>query len=432
LIQDGRSASVGRGSSRSSNVISADSFPPLLPVSGTVTSILTHGFEEVFTVSRAVIRPSEKRVEALRELAADQDRSTRGTIRGRSSPARWRLIEAIADYQLLFAPPAPCIFVTLTHGKDYPDWEESKTAFKRFRDDLRSWLAKRPLDLAGFYVPELQRRGAPHYHLLLRVFGDVEGLDELCGVDRSRWEKSRAGRDDGYIGYKWRELTGDEGSEAKHRKRYAVAIEDVDEAPDRVGRYLIKQLGAELAKRAQMPVEERQKTGRTWGVINKERMRPFYQVPVVTPTLEGARRLGAINDVARKLLGVKLGSVDVLDESTGEVRTYAPQRTRWTGRLGEYLRTGDAVYLYQSVESRRGSRKVDEILTVWRLRPGAIRSALVELSVLSLARGGGGVQIEPSGADPPADQFLVNCRDCGRVQNFLVEGQCWVCGGLSK
>ena len=157
----------------------------------------------------------------------------RGEVCGRSTAARWRFIQDLATHQKAFEPPAPAIFVTLTHALDYPDWEESKKLFER----LRALITYHWGDLLmGYWVPEAQDRGASHYHALLRWMGDPRELDEVAGADRTPWTKEKAGRDDGKLGARWRDLTGDEGSDPRDRRRYAVAIEDVRGGPGMVSR----------------------------------------------------------------------------------------------------------------------------------------------------------------------------------------------------
>ena len=374
-------------------------------------------------MSQAVVELTKAQLAALQAQAADEDRETRGEVCGRSAEARWRLIQTFADYQTAFAPPSVCIFLTLTHAADFPDWRKSKDQFKTWRNSMRYWLGRRAIDWAGLYVPETQRRGAPHYHALVRIFGDMDLLDELAGADRSKWDKANAGRDAGWIGRKWLEITGDEGSRPQDRERYGVVVEDVDDHPDRVGRYLVKRLGNELVKRQQMPRDQREWTGRTWGYLNKPLLEPYYQKPVVTETPFAERRLWNMNEIAQRVLGIQLGRVEFEDETTGEVRAYAPQRTRWTMDAGEYLRTGDRAYLYRLVESKRLCWQIDVILdgVGEHVPPPEL------LPSRSPSHAGGGVQVQPVGADPPppeAEREVLCCSKCGRESYGLARGLC--------
>ena len=237
-----------------------------------------------------------------------------GECAGRSRASFFRLVEVLASHQSAFEPPASVIFVTLTYGRDYDDWRTAK----KHLEALRAYMTRHWGDrMTGIWIPEVQERGAPHFHFLLRWLGDDAELDEVAGADRSRWSKEKAGRDDGMLGAHWRKISGDGGSDPRHRRRYAVAIENVEGGPGIVARYLLKRLNGELAKTRQQlrehDPEAKVWTGRAWGRFRGHVLAQFYEPPVTVETCEAGVRLEAVNEVARQVFGFKLGEIYAKD-----------------------------------------------------------------------------------------------------------------------
>jgi len=86
----------------------------------------------------------------------------RGRIRGFSAAARSRLMRLLARLH----PDALPLFVTLT----YPgEWSGDPRRWKRDLDAFLKRLCRRYPDCSGVWKLEPQKRGAPHFHLL--VFG---------------------------------------------------------------------------------------------------------------------------------------------------------------------------------------------------------------------------------------------------------------------
>ena len=201
-----------------------------------------------------------------------------------------------------------------------------------------------------------------------------------AGVDRSPWSKETAGRDDGRLGAEWRKITGDEGSSARHRRRYAVAIEDVRGGPGAVERYLVKTLGSELSKTRQQIRRHGEQaqvwTGRTWGRVRGHVLKRFFEPPVTVKISDGDKRLTTINEVARRIFGFELGEITAKDvggrwvpvaKDDPDAKKFTPFRTRWLGLLGEFVRTGDVRFLYAFGESRRATRRIDKLLSCFGL-----------------------------------------------------------------
>lgn len=124
----------------------------------------------------------------------------RGNIQGFSlkSRARLRRILMGIDFDHLAgsgkrAKTSAGFLVTLTYPRDWPgDWQQWKTHLDRF--------SKRIHRLPGFKFAvwrlERQRRGAPHYHIIV-AFDDPKETTQLKGWVLSSWHES-IGTDDPY------------------------------------------------------------------------------------------------------------------------------------------------------------------------------------------------------------------------------------------
>ena len=143
------------------------------------------------------------------------------------------------------------------------------------------------------------------------------------------------------------------------RKRFAVCIEEVDGNPNRMGRYLVKRLGNGLAKRKQIARSQRQKTGRTWGYFDRERMEPYFQTPVVV------------------------------------TETRAEERCD----------------LYVLAESRRVCWQIDIILDGAKVGPSCTSAPVSRLRRIPVVA----IQAHPVSADPPASEPEIEfCSQCGK------------------
>jgi hypothetical protein len=89
-----------------------------------------------------------------------------------------------------------CAFVTLTY-RDPEAWEPRHIS--QLADHVRQYLAKRGIPFLRVWVMELQRRGAPHYHLLIWLpFGvKLPKLDQRGwwphGSTNMQWARSPVG-----------------------------------------------------------------------------------------------------------------------------------------------------------------------------------------------------------------------------------------------
>jgi hypothetical protein len=102
----------------------------------------------------------------------------RSEIHEFSAQSRSRLIREVSSYGAL----SP-VFVTLTYGKDYPDPQTTKLHLKAF------WrrIAKKHPDYWAVWKLEYQKRGAPHYHLLVYCIKGKPRIDKDF-LKKSWWQ----------------------------------------------------------------------------------------------------------------------------------------------------------------------------------------------------------------------------------------------------
>lgn len=102
----------------------------------------------------------------------------RGAVRGISKKSRSRLVRLLAKIN---RPDEP-LFVTLTYREFTEDFEAWKADLHRFVCSFRYHFPQ----LAGVWRLEFQKRGAPHYHVLLWL-GDESPLEGVTARIRSCW-----------------------------------------------------------------------------------------------------------------------------------------------------------------------------------------------------------------------------------------------------
>lgn len=165
-------------------------------------------------------------------LRKRQGGGRRGLCGPFSRGSRLRMLQLLA--KLL---QVRCLFATLTYGEysiDCKDWKRDKAAFER--------RLKRKFPAAGWiWRLESQRRGAPHYHLL------------IFGVD---WIEC------GWLARTWYEVVG---SNNPNHLQAGTSIERV-KGDRAVGRYVGKYLG-KMPNSAELPDGlDWEHVGRWWGV----------------------------------------------------------------------------------------------------------------------------------------------------------------------
>ena len=156
------------------------------------------------------------------------------------------------------------VFVTLTYPNEFPTALASKRDLDVFNERLRRAFP----DAFGFWKLEPQKRGAPHYHLLLAI---GEGLGSSRNEHSELLEKLES-----WIPRAWCEVVGSD--DAKHFWYHEKECKRVVN-PVRSSRGVM----CYAAKYVGKPAEDRSEsgdwahTGRWWGVINREGLGEFVK-----------------------------------------------------------------------------------------------------------------------------------------------------------
>ncbi len=166
----------------------------------------------------------------------------RGRVRGFSRASRLRLLRRRAqiDRTAFRGYGGKTFFITLTYGEV---WPEDFAACKAHLKALRKRIVRRFGRFAAFWRLGVQRRGAPHVHLLIYAPPSFCKLKELRR----------------FIASAWREVIG-EIPEEDHSAGTCVDQLRTWRATERVGRY--------IAKEEKFPAGLI--TGRVWGVWGEE------------------------------------------------------------------------------------------------------------------------------------------------------------------
>jgi hypothetical protein len=193
-------------------------------------SVSTLSFEE--TITKNQLRPHRR-----------HGRGTRDRIRGFSRESRRNLLRRLASINraAFKAFKGRLISITLTYPHEYP---EDPEVCKNHLKALRRRLQREYGTFAGFWRMGIQKRGAPHFHLLLFMGPSIGPLSELRR----------------FISSSWYEVTG-KVSEGHLRAGTSVdVVKKWKEATSYAERY--------MAKPEEFP--EGLQTGRIWGIWNKE------------------------------------------------------------------------------------------------------------------------------------------------------------------
>lgn len=193
----------------------------------------------------------------------------RGRIAGFSRQSRRRLILLLAKLRADVLP----VFVTLT----YPaEWPSDPAVWKRHLDTFDKRMAVRWPSSAFIWKLEAQKRGAPHYHLL------VYGVP--CGDELREW-----------VAVNWYQVV--DSGDIKHF--YAGTSATEIRSYKGVISYAAKYMG----KISDLP-EEWQNPGRVWGVRRKALL-PHAEVVQVEVVDDNVHRL---NRALRRSTGQKPGA----------------------------------------------------------------------------------------------------------------------------
>ena len=252
---------------------------------------------------------------------------SRREVTGWSRKSRANMVRTLCelDYSPLFAGHVrPLAMITLT----YPgDWEtvapDGKTVKKHLRTLQKRYERTWGEKLAGVWKLEFQRRGAPHFHLLMRppqgtaaIPGARARGDRLvgAGLDFKRW-----------LSEVWADIVAHPDPEERRRHRLAGTGIDWNEGlkasdPRRVAVYFTKH-GSFSAKEYQHCVPEAWQEpgkgpGRFWGYWHLEKAVYGAEVTVedATAVARSLRRWSRAQGVTREM------SVERVDRRTGEIR----------------------------------------------------------------------------------------------------------------
>jgi hypothetical protein len=113
------------------------------------------GVIKVYT-DGSLIEVSKNRLSAK----VNEDMPTRGKVTGFSKKSRLRFLKRMGQVNKSELP----LFVTLTYPAEFPN---DKTIYKADLEKFLKRLVYRFPKVAGFWRLEFQKRGAPHYHLLI-------------------------------------------------------------------------------------------------------------------------------------------------------------------------------------------------------------------------------------------------------------------------
>lgn len=118
-----------------------------------------HNSPQIMMVSGASLLTVKRTAKPKQESEEEQERAKRGKVAGFSQKSRMRLMRTLASVRRDNLP----FFVTLTFPADYPAIERAKRDLDTF---IKRLVRKFP-SAAGVWKLEPQKRGAPHFHLLI-------------------------------------------------------------------------------------------------------------------------------------------------------------------------------------------------------------------------------------------------------------------------
>lgn len=164
----------------------------------------------------------------------------RGKVAGFSAASRKRMMEKLAQWRL----KRRVYFVTLTY---HEEWSRDWQGWKRDLDVMIKRLGRRFPDLEGLWRLEFQKRGAPHFHLI--ITSNHAEYDDLKAVITQGWSE---------IAHR----------NSEHQGKYATNIRPVNLVSRRhamhyCAKYMAKESSAQIDT-ATGEITQRE-TGRCWG-----------------------------------------------------------------------------------------------------------------------------------------------------------------------
>jgi hypothetical protein len=209
-----------------------------------------------------------QRTEKKAELEPDEEPKTkRGKISEFTKKSRLRMQRELSKVRRDALP----ILVTLTYPGEY---SAEPKVWKRDLDNFSRRMAREYPNVAGVWKLEPQKRGAPHFHLLVWGMLDVnyhlayfDGTTGLVPAEIARLVRVQEIRE--WVSQAWYEVVG--SGDEKHL-RAGTRVEDV-RSLNGVSAYLKKYLGKEVPP-------EWENAGRWWGIFQRENM-PYGELVVL-------------------------------------------------------------------------------------------------------------------------------------------------------
>jgi hypothetical protein len=220
----------------------ARSVPPATGEDGTNRALSTcHNSPQIVMRAGASLL-TVKREKVEREKEEEVEAKTgqkRGKIAGFSAKSRNRLMRTLASVKRDNLP----LFVTLTYPAEFPSIEQAKKQL----DNFLKRLARKFPAVAGVWKLEPQKRGAPHFHLLIWGVGYID----LLVFAPVAWYQVVKSGDPNHL--KWHQ--GELGN--------APCVQQIESQKGvfwYASKYMSKEVGSELD------------WGRWWGVFYRERL----------------------------------------------------------------------------------------------------------------------------------------------------------------
>ena len=243
----------------------------------------------------------------------------RGEVKGFSKASRKRMIEQCAKMG-----KAVPIFVTLTYGKNFPD---DPAIWKKH---LHSWgkrLIRKDSNLCAIWRLEPQKRGAPHFHLL---------------VYQTSRKKPFIPKE--WIANSWAEVL-DQYSDEDHRKA-GTRVESLRSS--RGAAFYCAKYCAKLPEDGDFP-ESWERAGRLWGSFNKKALKETeapQKEMVLHSSMEQAATLFAMKDAYKKSFVTRVAAEYVREDADSAPYAFEMAEQAWNEAVSdnEYLGNTSTFY----------------------------------------------------------------------------------------
>lgn len=181
---------------------------------------------------------------------------TRGEIVGFSQRSRKRLIESMMQWDGI---KRGGFFITLTY---HNYWSDDPRDWKRQLDNFLKRLKREYPEIEGFWRLEPQRRGAPHFHMLIAG----KGL---------KWQELKD-----FVTKAWSEIAH---QESEHHGKYATNVRTINSrrhAVSYTAKYVAKEAGRHYLVLSTGEIVEASlaRVGRQWGTFGQVGSEPILEV----------------------------------------------------------------------------------------------------------------------------------------------------------